>query len=179
MAHFSLDSSNEASQLSLDWGDSGLIATVDNGNINAEFRRFKPQILKALFPFGENIKGFLTGQIHFGPDQKLIAANLDLDEMGIEMPLGSIDRMQGRLSYHDSLGAKWEISCSKGFARGKSFPLSCVGRTFLKAAGLNRKFVSIRRGGKLAVTEFGILSVTSFKLNKSLYFRSSGYVLFA
>jgi hypothetical protein len=128
LAHFSLDQN----QLAFDWEESSAQVTFIDGEIEADLKQFRAKLLKSFLPWGEVVDGCLTGRIHLGPDQTLTSANLKMEQLEIEFPLGAIESVDGSLSYHSALGAKWELR-GLGFAQAKQFPFACEGRGFFKS----------------------------------------------
>ncbi len=128
LAHFSY----HQNRLALDWGVSGVNVTFADGSIEAELKQFKASLLNPFLPFGAFQNGYLTGRVALDPDQTLVAANLKMDQIAIGVPLGSIDNVDGTISYNASLGAKWELQ-GLGSAQEKQIPFNCQGRGFFKS----------------------------------------------
>lgn len=128
LAHFSL----HQNVLAFDWDDSSAVLTFSDGEIEGDLKQFKAKLLKSFWPSGEIIDGRLTGRIQVGRDQTLMAANLKVEQMEIALPLGSIEHVDGTLSYHAALGAKWELR-GLGFAQARQFPFVSEGKGFFKS----------------------------------------------
>lgn len=131
-AHFDIEHTALATTVRLDWGDSGLSATVAEGKIEGELKRCKASLLRPFFPEGKIEQGRISGHIQAGLDHTLYSAHLKIEQLGLSMGAARLEGVEGTVSYNAQLGAKWELQGCGG-ANGERFPLTCQGRGFFKS----------------------------------------------
>lgn len=139
-ASFALDYTREESYLHLDWGDSGIEVILAGEKIEADLRRFRAALFKPFIEVGDIQGGLLSGRVQMGLDQKIMAANLKLEQFGISVPLGGVEGVDGSLSYHANLGAKWQLQ-GTGVAQDEKIPFVCEGRGFFKSRWIESEIV--------------------------------------
>lgn len=137
-AEFSLEHDASKSRISFDWGDSSAHICLQDGKWEAILNQFKLTLLKKWVGFGQFADGVVTGRFAFDGEGNPIAANLKIANVAFALPLASIDRLDGNLSYNIDLGAKWEFN-GFGKAKDQEFPLQCTGRGFFKSHWLESK----------------------------------------
>lgn len=130
--HFSLSYAQEKTEVVLHWDTSGALLTKQEGRWEAEFTHFRACLLKPFVPSVEILDGEITGRISLDQEEQLLFANVKLAHLGLMAPLGSMEEVEGTVSYSAKLGAKWEVK-GIGCAQGTHFPFRSQGRGFFKS----------------------------------------------
>ncbi len=124
LAHFAFADN----RLIVDWKDASACLLFIDGKIEADLEHFRAKWLSAFLPTGEIVDGELSGHVQVGSDYKLLSAHLKADHLEMLFPLGSIENLDGALSYNADVGAKWDFK-GLGYAQAVQFPLLIQGKS--------------------------------------------------
>lgn len=138
LVHFSLDKKEDITFVSLDWDDSSALITVSEEEIQADLSHFSLPLIKSWIELPEVTKGALTGRLKVSKSGEPISLNLKIEDMTLHVPRAAVSSINGTVSYHATLGAKWEIQ-GEAHAGGKDFSLKYHGRGFFKSHWLESK----------------------------------------
>lgn len=177
LAHFSLEKQEENTFISLDWDDASALITVREEEIEAELSHFPLPLIKSWVELPEITKGALSGRLKVSKDGEPIALNLGIEDVTLHVPHAAASSINGTLSYHDTLGAKWEIQ-AMAHAGKKDFPIKCEGRGFFKSHWLDSRiefensWVSVKGEESWQIECEGIQSheIQLLQAGASLYF---------
>lgn len=137
---FSFKHAKGITETVLEWPDGSLNIYLQDQRLEADLKNFHISLLSPWTQYGEISEGLLTGRVAVDLSGNPISANLQIENGGIELPLGSIRGVDGSFSYNNDLGAKWEFQ-GLGKTQEKLFPFSLNGRGFFQSGWVESNLV--------------------------------------